>query len=241
MAHHQHHEHHAAHGHHGHGELKAGHNFAQANREYFDNLGEKFDQIPEAISLAQKSTSAMMDTYTFKEGETVAMDFACGTGLISKHLVPHVKTIVGVDISQGMVDQYNLRVQRESIPAEKMRAVRAELEGKAGELDDMKFDVIVCSAAYHHFESIARVTQTLAFFLKPGGSLLVVDLEEMDPSMFNDEQRQLVAHAHGLSEAEIRKTFEGAGLESVTYGRAFTNSWKDVPLNAFIAQGIKPL
>ena len=66
-------------------------------------------------------------------------------GLISKYLFPHVKTIVGVDISQGMVDQYNLRIQREGIPLEKMRAVRAELEGKAGELDDMKFDVIVVS------------------------------------------------------------------------------------------------
>ncbi|KIL60983.1 hypothetical protein M378DRAFT_167488 [Amanita muscaria Koide BX008] len=86
------------------------------------------------------------------------MDFACGTGLISK---PHVKTIIGVDISQGMVDQYNLRVQRESIPPEKMRAVRAEFEGKVEELDDMKFDVIICSSSYHHFESIARITQTL--------------------------------------------------------------------------------
>jgi predicted TPR repeat methyltransferase len=64
-------------------------------------------------------------------------------GLISKELIPHVKSILGVDISQGMVNQFNLRVQNESISPDKMHAVREELEGKEGELDGMKFDVIV--------------------------------------------------------------------------------------------------
>jgi len=67
-------------------------------------------------------------------------------GLVSKELVPHVKSILGVDISQGMVDQYNKRVQDEGIPLEKMHAVRCEIEGKDGELDDSKFDVIFVSA-----------------------------------------------------------------------------------------------
>jgi ubiquinone/menaquinone biosynthesis C-methylase UbiE len=106
---------------------------------------------------------AMLDAYKFKEGETVVMDYACGTGqlmlllthislslinlyfpgLISKELIPHVKSILGVDISQGMVDQFNLRVKNEGISPDKMRAVREELQGKDGELDGMKFDVIV--------------------------------------------------------------------------------------------------
>jgi len=67
-------------------------------------------------------------------------------GLVSKELVPHVKSILGVDISQGMVDQYNKRVRDEGIPFEKMHAVRCELEGKEGELEGSKFDVIFVSA-----------------------------------------------------------------------------------------------
>ncbi|KAI5984005.1 hypothetical protein EDD15DRAFT_2312577 [Pisolithus albus] len=41
------------------------------------------------------------------------MDFACGTGLISRELAPHAKSIVGVDISQNMVDMYNLSVHNQ--------------------------------------------------------------------------------------------------------------------------------
>jgi predicted TPR repeat methyltransferase len=35
------------------------------------------------------------------------LDFACGTGIVSRGLVPHCKKLVGVDISQGMVDEFN--------------------------------------------------------------------------------------------------------------------------------------
>lgn len=44
-----------------------------------------------------------------------------------------------------MVDQYNLRVFNQGIPPEEMRAVCTELEGKDGELEGQKFDIIVVS------------------------------------------------------------------------------------------------
>jgi 2-polyprenyl-3-methyl-5-hydroxy-6-metoxy-1,4-benzoquinol methylase len=65
------------------------------------------------------------------------------TGLISRELAPHTKSIVGVDISQGMVDQFNTRVENQGIPSEEMKAVCVELKGQEGELDGAKFDVIV--------------------------------------------------------------------------------------------------
>jgi ubiquinone/menaquinone biosynthesis C-methylase UbiE len=218
----------------------SGHNFLNANKEYFDNLGQQFDQVPGAISLAQSCARAMLNAYVFKEGETVVMDYACGTGLISKELIPHVKSILGVDISQGMVNQFNLRVQNESISPDKMHAVREELEGKEGELDGMKFDVIVCASAYHHFESIEHVTKCLVYFLNPGGSLLVVDFEKADRDRLEDKHRAVVPHAMGISEAKIRSAFEDAGLTSLTYQSAFGMEWKGIPTTHFIAAGVKP-
>jgi len=67
------------------------------------------------------------------------------TGLISRELAPYARSILGVDISQAMVDQYNLRVFNQGIPPEEMHAVCAELEGKDGEPEGQKFDVIVVS------------------------------------------------------------------------------------------------
>ena len=65
--------------------------------------------------------------------------------MISKELAPYAKSIVGVDISQGVVDRYNLSVSNQGIPPEEMRAVCVELRGRDEELDGLKFDVItVC-------------------------------------------------------------------------------------------------
>ncbi len=118
-------------------------------------------------------------------------------GLISQGLAPYCKTILGVDISQGLVDYFNKRVGDQGIPSEEMRAVCVELKGEEGELGGMKFDVIVvsrsslfywqkrtcedvplnqCAQAYHHLPSIEDTTKILVHFLKPGGTLMVVDL-----------------------------------------------------------------
>ena len=105
-----------------------------------------------------------------KEGMT-AMDFACGigaciyvhfqfvsfseadmmpsywpigyTGMISENLYPHVKSIVGVDISQNSVDRYNALAKKLERTPEQMRAVCLELKGEPRELDGAQFDLIV--------------------------------------------------------------------------------------------------
>lgn len=66
-------------------------------------------------------------------------------GLISRELAPYAKSIVGVDISQSMVDRYNQTVLNQGILPEEMRAVCAELEGRDEELDGLKFDVVTVS------------------------------------------------------------------------------------------------
>ena len=65
------------------------------------------------------------------------------TGLMSRELAAYVKLILGVDISQKMVDQFNLRVANQGTDPSKMRAVSVELKGTDEELDGLKFDVTI--------------------------------------------------------------------------------------------------
>ena len=67
------------------------------------------------------------------------------TGLVSKQIAPYAKSIIGVDVSQEMVDLYNETGEKEGFGA--MKAVCAELKGGDGELDGQRFDVIVVSIA----------------------------------------------------------------------------------------------
>lgn len=67
--------------------------------------------------------------------------------MISRSLYPHVKSILGVDISDGMVSEFNANVLKHGLDPSKIKAVQAEL-GKdlPAELEEgNKFDVIVVS------------------------------------------------------------------------------------------------
>jgi hypothetical protein len=60
--------------------------------------------------------------------------------------LPFVKSVVGVDISQGMVDAFNARVSAEGLSSTDIHAVNLQLTGEGGELGGQTFDVVVVSA-----------------------------------------------------------------------------------------------
>lgn len=188
----------------------------------------------------------MINAYPFEEDSTLVLDYACGTGLISKKLAAHAKCIVGVDISQSMVDQYNQSVLNQGIPPEEMRAVCCDLTAAPNQLDGMKFDVVVCASSYHHFASIEDVTKALASYLKPGGSLLVADLMKPSESsaesaraLFPTGAHDIVAHKSGFEEADIKTVFEGVGLINFSFVTACKAMKHEHPVQFFLASGTK--
>ncbi|RPD55676.1 S-adenosyl-L-methionine-dependent methyltransferase [Lentinus tigrinus ALCF2SS1-7] len=245
------HEHghgHDAHGHgHGHGH---GHDdFAAANKAYFDEHADKLEEMhPEWREMSRKQVDTMRAEWPelFDKEHTEVLDFACGIGLVSEPLSQYVKSIVGVDISPVSVDRYNAQAARLGLSPEKMKAVCVELKGEPGELDGAKFDIVVCCASYHHFASIDDITRTLVSFLKPGGSLLVADIkaEADNRELFPESHHGMVPHTHGIAEARLRETFEGAGLAAFVMKDAAKMDMKQWGMEGkettwFIARGVK--
>ncbi|KAG1736891.1 S-adenosyl-L-methionine-dependent methyltransferase [Suillus paluster] len=238
-------QHHCHHGHpHGpHHVHEDQHNLTESNTKYFDEHAHQYND-PETHELARRFGAAMINAYPFNEDSTLVLDYACGTGLISQELAAHAKCIVGVDISQSMVDRYNQSVANQGIPHEEMRAVCCDLTATSNQLDGMKFDVVVCASSYHHFPSIEEVTKALASYLKPGGSLLVADL--MKPSSVESTQElfptgahSIVAHRGGFEEADIKAVFEGAGLINFAFVTAGKAKKQGHPIQFFLASGTK--
>ena len=98
--------------------------------------------------------------------------------------------------------------------------------------------------AYHHFAAPADMTRILAYFLKPGGSLLVTDILETAegflPDDAADEVKLAVAHGHGFAEADMRAMFEGAGLVQFEIAPAFSAKVAGKESRLFLARGVKP-
>ncbi|KAJ3511264.1 hypothetical protein NLJ89_g4202 [Agrocybe chaxingu] len=211
------------HNHHGQGQEHHGHgvDFAAGNKEHFSTHVSDFDK-PSVTELAIKVTKAMREHFPFDKNSTTVMDFACGAGHISRELGPYSKSIVGVDIVQGLVDVYNKRATEKGISPGEMHAVCAELKGEEGELDGRKFDVITCSMAYHHFGSVEDITKMLAFFLKPGGALLIVDILDKPENATEvpkipEKYRHVIAHTSGFKEEQFRAVMQGAGLTTTVF------------------------
>ncbi|KAF8710484.1 S-adenosyl-L-methionine-dependent methyltransferase, partial [Rhizoctonia solani] len=236
---------HHAHGHHATGGLK------EANRQYFDGLAHSheggYENIPIAQPMADKACAAILEAFSFDKSQTVVMDFACGVGLISERLSPHSKSIIGVDISSKSADFYNERAAKQGAPPDQMKAICVDLgeRGKAEEdvFGGIEFDVIVCSAAYHHFDDINQMTKVLASYLKPGtGVLIVIDIKE-SPEAANSlsSHSHVVAYTGGFNEEMIRSAFvnEG-GLQEFSFKPAFQMNWHGSDVDLFIAKGTRP-
>ncbi|VDC00121.1 unnamed protein product [Peniophora sp. CBMAI 1063] len=204
--------------------------FAQANARHFDCEAHRYEHHAGTRELVRRVARAMVREYAFDEETTTVLDYACGTGMLSRALSPHAKSIVGMDISEASVAEYNSRVFNQGLGPEDMRAVVGSLPGAPEGLEGAHFDAVVCSMAYHHFFVPDEITALLARFLKPGGVLLVVDLMTRFNNKFGSSKREeifslahqhLVPHRYGFTREQMQAMFDEAGLEGFKFETAF--------------------
>lgn len=184
-----------------------------------------------------------LDVNPFWKSASV-FDFACGTGLISQHLSPYIRRVVGADLAPLMVDVYRSKVQNQGIPESEMWAYSVDLLGETSGIhgdvsaihefvkthsDEGKgFDAAVCSAAYHHFPDIDRASKVLFESLRKGGYLFIAEFVRASnivnrnrEHMSESEKVHGVAHRGGFTRAELIESLEKVGFEKVDAGVEF--------------------
>ncbi|KAF8582386.1 S-adenosyl-L-methionine-dependent methyltransferase [Ramaria rubella] len=237
-----HHNHPHTHGH-SHSEL------AQANSDFFDSEeGATIQHSEDAKKVAVDSVKAILGVYEFDKENTTVLDFACGLGLVSKGLAPHAKSVVGVDISQRMVNDFNAQAAKAGL-SDTLKAIHTDITNKDHELKGSQFDVIVCTLSYHHFPSPADTTASLSKLLKKGGSLIVIDWADppkkttINPSSGTEEAPKVpgdyVAHMTGMKKEDMEAFCKDAGMELTIFKEAYPFKFKDMSATCFIARGVK--
>ena len=129
--------------------------------------------------------------------EVKLLDYACGTGSITKALGPLVTHIRGIDISENMVEQYNQAAQAAGLKPEQVSAVQGNLLDeevpehlKTPEYYD--FDIAVVGLGFHHFENPVQAFERLAERVKPGtGVVLIVDFLPFDKEENSEMQKTI--------------------------------------------------
>jgi SAM-dependent methyltransferase len=136
-----------------------------------------------------------------------ALDVGCGVGLTDAHLLPHLASLHGVDVSRGMVDR-----ARRANPD----ATYEVYDGRLLPFPDARFDLVFAICVLHHVERGARaaLVAELGRVTRPDGLVAVFEHNPLNPltrrvvrSCAFDEGVEL------LRLRELERIFRSAGVD----------------------------
>ncbi|HLI58281.1 MAG TPA: class I SAM-dependent methyltransferase [Solirubrobacteraceae bacterium] len=141
------------------------------------------------------------------------LEAACGPGVVSRHLAPHVRAVHGVDLTPAMVE-----LARQSAAAAEIANVTFAVgDATATGLPDASFDGAITRFSLHHIPVPGRVLEELARVVSPGGGIVVADHladEDADACAWSQEVERLRDPSHwaSLTALRLRELGETAGL-----------------------------
>jgi 2-polyprenyl-3-methyl-5-hydroxy-6-metoxy-1,4-benzoquinol methylase len=182
-------------------------NAMSGEKRNFDTAAATWDENPGRVKVAHDIARAIRETVKLTP-EMDVLDFGCGTGLITLQLQPQVRTITGIDSSQGMLDILDAKIKQQGIKNARTRLIDLE----KGDVLDGQYDLAVSSTTFHHLREVQPVLDRIARVIRPGGWLAVADLDS-DDGKFHDSNEG-VFH-FGFDRCTMLKHFGDAGFVSV--------------------------
>lgn len=163
-------------------------------RKMFDNISKDYDKLNHIMSLdvdkiwRRRAIKRIVDT----DSSLKVLDVACGTGdfsiAVAKAMIekrgcpycsfsPKIKAdygqVIGVDISEGMLEVMRRKVAEEGL--EKLIEIRLG-DGESLNFADNIFDRITIAFGIRNFENMEKGLREMLRVLKPEGRLVVLEL-----------------------------------------------------------------
>ncbi len=206
------------------------------NKQRFDNLARTWDEEPRRVQLAEAVVKATLSRVPVTP-EMEALDYGCGTGLVTLLIAPHVRSVLGADISEGMLSVLRDKIASQSVP----NAGTVALDLQRDPPLDRRFGLIVSAMTMHHIKDPAPVIGKLTLMLRPAGWLCIADLDSESGEFHSDKTG--VEH-FGFDRNLVKAVFEEGGLESVAMDTAHViiseveGAAREFPV--FLATGRRP-
>lgn len=206
-----------------------------SSKAYFDKVADQWDKMREEFFPKDVQAKALAAAGV-KAGETAA-DIGAGSGFVSEALLREGLHVISVDQSEVMLD-----VMRRKF------STAGSIDYRAGEasslpIADEVVDHTFANMYLHHVESPTIAIKEMARILKPGGKLIITDMDIHEYEFLTIEHHD---RWMGFEREDIQRWFGEAGLQNVTVDCLDETCCADsssgterAVISIFIAQGEK--
>jgi ubiquinone/menaquinone biosynthesis C-methylase UbiE len=179
---------------------------------HFDSKARQWDDNPVFQERGLKIAEAVRQTLPLHR-HMHALDYGCGTGLLSFPLKDELGAILLADSSSGM-----LEVVAEKIAAQGVTHMTPmKLDLLIDPPPAQRFDLIVTAMTLHHVPDTDRILRVFHDLLQPGGYLCIADLDQEDGSFHGPE----VDVHHGFDRADLSQRAVQAGFADMQFQTVF--------------------
>jgi ubiquinone/menaquinone biosynthesis C-methylase UbiE len=180
---------------------------------HFDSKARQWDDNPVFRERGLKIADAIRKAVPLNRGMS-ALDYGCGTGLLSFPLKDELGAILLADNSTGMLDVVAEKIA--ALGVTHMTPVRLDL--LADPAPAQRFDLIYTSMTLHHVPDTDHILRVFHDLLKPGGYLCVADLDQEDGSFHGPD----VDVHHGFDQAELSRRAARTGFAGMRFQTVFS-------------------
>jgi len=175
-----------------------------SSQAYFDQVAPQWDSLRQAF-FSNRVREKAYAVAGAREG-AVAVDVGAGTGFITEGLLQRGLQVIAVDSSQAMLAE----MSRKFAAAKGIEYRLAEADRLP--LPDETVDYVFANMVLHHLEEPPKAIKEMVRILKPGGRLVVTDLDEHHFEFLQTEQHDRWL---GFKREDVRRWLIEAGLTEV--------------------------
>ncbi len=177
----------------------------------FDEKARQWDLNPMRHERARAVADAIRRQIPLHRRMT-ALEYGCGTGLLSFELCNELGNITLADRSAGMLDVLGEKIAA----AQVTHLTPVQLDLLTDPLPTRRFDLIYSLMTLHHILDTRRILSCFHQLLLPGGYLCIADLDREDGSFHKEPfEGHFGFDRQALGELTMAVGFEVLGFETV--------------------------
>jgi len=179
----------------------------------FDEHAKDWDSDPKKVERARVVAKAIRNAVPLS-ADMNALEYGCGTGLLSFVLQENLGQITLADTSQGMLDVLSEKIAKTGVT--NMHPVRLDLSTDA--LPTEKYQITYSLMVLHHIHDAQGIISKFYDVLEPNGYLLVADLDKEDGSFHTNGTTDV---HKGFEQSQLKSWVETAGFGNIKFSIAY--------------------